>query len=74
MDAKKLREMAERCRRLARTCNDDVLAGHLESLAGEYIERAQKLETANSPQLADPPQTDKVKSGPAARSDVFYVD
>ena len=47
MDARKLRELAERCRRLAKACNDATTAGHLESLAGEYIERARRLETAD---------------------------
>jgi hypothetical protein len=49
LEAKKLREQAEKVLRLAHQMSDDLTATRLTALAEEYIARAKSLEERKQP-------------------------
>jgi hypothetical protein len=49
LEAKKLREQAEKVLRLAYQMSDDLTAARLTALAEEYIARAKSLEERKQP-------------------------
>jgi hypothetical protein len=61
MDANQLKEMAERCGRLARGCNDESVASQFRTLANEYLDRARAV--APTPQAPAPAQTEDERTG-----------
>ena len=48
-EALKLREQAEKARRLARETTDELTSTRLTAMANEYLSRAQELEESEQP-------------------------
>jgi hypothetical protein len=49
VEAARLREQAEKARRLARETSDEVTSARLTAMAKEYASRAQELEQSQQP-------------------------